>query len=88
LKWFVLYENSLTWLFASRKVQPSSANYAVLSPVRRKAWTLNATLPQARNSSSVVIYNFAFISCTKPGNQFIGSIYVTPGGLISFPLLC
>ena len=43
MKCIVLYENSLTWLFASRKVQPSLVNYAVLSPVRRKAAALAAT---------------------------------------------
>jgi len=63
----VLYENSLTWLFASRKVQPSLVNYAVLSPVRRKAAALFATLPQAQVSSSATTYNFTIIVCTMPG---------------------
>jgi hypothetical protein len=33
----VLYENSLTWLCASRKIQPSSVTFIVLCPVQSQS---------------------------------------------------
>ena len=58
----VLYENSLTWLFASRKVQPSLANYAVLIPVRRKAWTL-AEIMKRQTAIILTLILTTFFSC-------------------------